>query len=579
MATKQLRTIKISTGFNQQYLEDTLTTDITVLESIFDLIDNSIDAARDHILKGDLGVDKYGLPKDYANYKIHLRLGLKSICIRDNCLGINQKTLSERAFKIAESSNHKYGIGQYGLGLKRALLKFGSRFSMSTDDGLFSYKMSFSNKDLSSSSGINAIEYRTSNIRKTLFVASDLKPDVAFELEYEPWLDNALRMLAIRYAIYIEKGLKISVSCPHHKRYASISGSLPNIRKSSKLTPTNTSFLKDGVKVFIESGIHSEYIFPNEKGHSLTKNRDITEEYGLYFICNDRVIVAHSTEKEHGWKTKWHSEYNGFVCVVRFVSEDPRKMPWNTLKTALRTDGRLFMETRNKLQPIADAYRQEVKKNYLPQKIKSEHTNSPEGELSKPLNTKNDEQKALKKSSKSSIDKIPKPNDWKNLIPPGTPSADNRILQLLIEEGKELSCIALPCSSAVLFRSIIEKILQEYVYKTKNSQNVKNHFYESAEGKKKNHSDKYKNQQGFDISMILGWLKDPNTVQSIIPAEERKPLNLAIKKTADHIKKLNGVVHGNEFVDTSQINNIRNEILPLLEFCLKTMRQMTTEQS
>jgi len=71
----------------------------------------------------------------------------------------------------------------------------------------------------------------------------------------------------------------------------------------------------------------------------------------------------------HGFKTgKWHSEYNGFVCIVRFVSEDSNKMPWNTAKTALKTDSTLFLKVRERIQPIADFYRGEIKKQYPSEK-------------------------------------------------------------------------------------------------------------------------------------------------------------------------------------------------------------------
>jgi len=525
-----IKTLKVNTGINQKYLEETLTTDITVLESIFDLIDNSIDAARDHLLQSKSSTDKYGLPKTYKGYKIHVRLSQKSICIRDNCLGINENTLSNRAFKIAEISDHKFGIGQYGLGLKRALLKFGSCFGMSTDDGEYSYKMRFTNKELAMQSGIKASMFKSTSIRKTLFIASDIKSDVRYELESELWLENALRMLGIRYAAYIAKGLKISISCPHHQTFEKIIGKLPGIRKKSKLTTRNTSFTNDGVTVFIESGIHSEYIFPTEDGHSLTKNRDITDEYGLYFICNDRVIVAQSTEKEHGWKTKWHSEYNGFVCLVRFVSEDPRKMPWNTLKTALRTDGRLFVETRSKLQPIADSYRQEVKKLYLPQKSKvenRENTSTPEDQTTE---TTSNIEPTQQNSVKTNKTKLLKPNDWKSLLDLDPAQADELILQLLLEEARNLPMSTFPCTSAILLRSIIEKSLKQFIYKSKNTKNVIEHFYLSSEGKKKNHTDEQKKHQDLEPGMILNWMKDPNVAQIHIPIEVRKPVLLSVKK-------------------------------------------------
>lgn len=90
MSKQIIKTIEIHAGVSPGYLENTLTTDISVLESIFDLIDNSIDAARDHLLSKNFEVDKFGLPKDYSGYNISIRLSEKSISILDNCLGIEE---------------------------------------------------------------------------------------------------------------------------------------------------------------------------------------------------------------------------------------------------------------------------------------------------------------------------------------------------------------------------------------------------------------------------------------------------------------------------------------------------------
>ncbi len=364
MSRSIIKTIEVQAGVSPSYLEDTMTTDISVLESIFDLIDNSIDAARDHLFQQKFEDDKYGLPKDYSGYSISIRLGEKSISILDNCLGMEEITLTQKAFKTADTSNHRYGIGHYGLGLKRALLKFGTRYAMSSDNGKIAFKMRFNNEMISGNKRLIANAYGSTKRRKTLFVVTDVKTNIAYEIQSKFWFDNAVKMLKIRYAIYAAKGLRISISSSLHEERATIGGCLPSIRSNAKLPPTSKLIKVEGVDVFIDSGIHGEYCFPIEKNYSLPKNKTLTDDFGLYFICNDRVIVASSTASEHGWKTKWHSEYNGFVCIVRFVSEDSSKMPWNTFKTSLKTDSRLFVQVRGELQPIAEAYRQTVKKLY-----------------------------------------------------------------------------------------------------------------------------------------------------------------------------------------------------------------------
>lgn len=374
MSKRKIKTINVLSGVSSSFLEQTLTQDISPLEALFDLIDNSIDAARDHIITSKYAVDDYGLPSNYSGYSIHIRIDNDSIRISDNCLGIEESTLTQKTFRIAEPTKHAYGIGHYGLGLKRSLLKLGSSYAMSTDTGKTAFVMRFNNQNFGgeTSQSLTADQYVSRGKKKALFSVSNLKSNVRHEMKEALWFKNATEQLSIRYAPYVAKGLKLEIRSIPHKQHCCIGGAIPLLRSNAKVSIKRENCEIDGVKIFIDAGIHSGHFFAEEKKHSLANNRAITSQYGLYFICNDRVIVAASSSSEHGFKTnKWHSEYNGFVCLVRFVSEDSTKMPWNTAKTALKTDSALFLRIREKIQPIADFYRGEIKKKY-PSKKKAE---------------------------------------------------------------------------------------------------------------------------------------------------------------------------------------------------------------
>ena len=575
-----IKTIEVKSGVNSDYLENTLTTDITVLESIFDLIDNSIDAARDHLVSKNFEHDIYGLPNDYSKYRINIRLGKKSISVLDNCLGMHESTLSLHAFKTADTSSHRYGIGHYGLGLKRALLKFGSKFAMSSDNGNIAFKMRFDSAMISGDKKLMANAHESSGHRKTLFVVSEIKPSIRYEIQSQSWFENAIKMLKIRYAAYTEKGLKISISSSYFGECLRANGVLPTIRTNSKFKPISKPIQVEGVSIYIDSGIHGKYYFPTEDTYSLSINKTLTDEFGLYFICNDRVIVSSSTANEHGWKTKWHSEYNGFVCIVRFVSEDPQKIPWNTLKTALKTDGLLFVQVRDELQPIADLYRQSVKKLYPATTQKNSRSSSLNGNIP-------NESAGLRNANTSTLastrggETTPKPaapagknqqmhpKNWETLLPVEFPISTDAVLNAFIIESISLKCDSAPCASAILLRATLERALRQFVQKSGEFEAVKVHFYSSSEGQNKNHSDEYKKAQGIDLAMMLAWFSDEKVAMSIFGVEEKPQLWLASKKAKVHTKKLNGVAHGQEFIDTGQVRGIRNEVYPLLKFCVE----------
>ena len=94
----------------KKYLVDGITKDITIEDSIFDLIDNSIDAFPEN---------KNGsLPEDYNNYKIELTLNSDIFSITDHGTGMNSQTLQNNALRFgSHPKHHDTSIGHFGIGL------------------------------------------------------------------------------------------------------------------------------------------------------------------------------------------------------------------------------------------------------------------------------------------------------------------------------------------------------------------------------------------------------------------------------------------------------------------------------
>mgnify|MGYP003945501897 CR=1 FL=1 len=577
MSQQKIKTIKIDTGVNPNFLESTLTEDINPLASIFDLIDNSIDAARDHLLQSKHATDEYGLPADYSGYKIHIRIDSDSIRILDNCLGIEEEVLSKKIFLIADTSNHSFGIGHYGVGLKRALLKFGSNYALSTDTGRAAFKARFDRQSFGGSRNkkINADAYSSNKLRKALFCISKLKPEVKYEISSNQWFDNAITEFSTRYAIFVSKGLQITVRSLIHHKFCEVGVMLPKLRTNGNFPPIKKNPMTiEGVQVYIESGIHEKYYFPTEPGYSLTINRSLTKYFGLYFICNDRVIVASSLSPSHGWTAIWHSEYNGFVCVVRFVSENSGKMPWNTAKTEMRTDSTIFLKAKAQLQPSADFYRKDIKRRYPSKKKKPNNdgvkpstpeTNSPKAPNATPTSPggATNDVNTSKPPAQAIDNQHLHVKNWITLLPQHFPHCDDDVLNAFIIEAITLKSSDAPYAAAMLYRALIEAALKRFVYVTGNVSSVKDHFYLSAEGKKKNHTDAQKDAQGITPPMIFPWLSDNST---LFNDANKARLVMALKKTRQHMPFLNGVVHGNQLTDERTLSDLRNDTVALLEF-------------
>lgn len=581
--------VKITTGIDPAFLASTLTTDIELIDSLFDLIDNSIDAARNVILSQKHNTDIFGLPQDYNGFNISLRISDNKIIISDNCYGIDDSTLEKTAFFVGKRSSHKFGIGFYGLGLKRALLKAGSQFSMITNNENHLYKINFNSNDLAGNQKqITAKRYPSKNKKRTIFIASDLKPEIKHQLQSSDWQDNAFEQLSIRYSEFIKKGLKLTLtfSCSTHRATKPIPSTNPDLRQVSPIIPFGLQKNFGKLKVFFNIGVHEKYKYAGEIDHNPKENSSTTNSFGIYFICNDRVIVAHSRESKHGFLTAWHSEYNGFIAYVRIVTDDPENLPWNTAKTELLVNNPTFLAIKKELEPLAKKYRSQSKQaiNFW-QKLKKDHPETERkklfakkynlGEISLKQGGEKDSKSTVSKKSKnrkSRKDSTLHSEEWKTLLPNSSNYALGRfhIVNNLIIEASRLEIERHPHSAALLYRSIFEGTLKSYINFIKKAEEVKNHFYSSKEGQKKNHSANQQKQQGIDVWMIRSWMLDN---LDILPSGEKSALTLALRKLKNHFQKLNGIVHGQELINAHEVKTIRNETILLLEFLLNAISE------
>lgn len=358
--------VELKTGIDPLFFAETMTTDVELTDAIFDLIDNSIDAARNIIISsGDYDQDEYGLPSNYSEYEIRVDLSSQEIIVADNCFGIDSDSIEDGAFYTGRKSSHKYGIGYYGLGLKRALLKAGNSFSIQSDNGNNLYVADFSYEMLSGDKekALKARKYPTQEKYGTILAVSNLKTDVINQILNLEWFDDFLTYLAIRYSIFIQKGLKIAVrnKICSDKEFAYIDSKLPAIKQGGVISKFKHNMVCDEVSIYFDVGVHQKYIFPGEHNSDPKQNKRLTGEYGIYIICNDRVIVANSFEKKYGFTTSFHSEYNGFLCYVRMISENPASLPWNTTKTEIKVHSPLFVEAKKPIEFLALKYRTQAK--------------------------------------------------------------------------------------------------------------------------------------------------------------------------------------------------------------------------
>ncbi|WP_345960822.1 ATP-binding protein [Pseudomonas sp. NY8896] len=403
--------IEVSFNSDADYLIQGLTSDVSTIECIYDLIDNSIDAARSKIIRASkrFKKDSYGLPASYKGFKIDLDVTSRKVAVSDNCAGIDESTLSDKVFTIGKRSKHAFGIGHYGVGLNRAIFKLGSSVRLMTDNGVHAFSLGFSEMDVRSAvenkSTIQARRLPTSKKSYYKLEIDSVKNDVLSDLGSDTWLDTLRDQIRIRYAIFCAKGLVISVN---KKKVGSFG---PKIRNPDFLEKRAKNFVsQSGVSVYLEAGLHENYrIAKFEIDYEQFKPviKGLTPEYGWYVVCNDRIILVADKTKITGWTTTaWHNEYHGFLGWAHYVSEDPSLLPWDTKKTGINTNNQTHIEVLSSLKELADDYRSRNRNLRQPKSggvasepAKPRGTGAASGLGGKPLGGGADPKEILKKTS------------------------------------------------------------------------------------------------------------------------------------------------------------------------------------
>lgn len=102
-----------------------ITRDITLADCILDLIDNSVDSAWKKEGSSPMVLDD---DTNLSAYRISISVSPQEFYIKDNCGGMSLEDAREHAFSFGKRFSdqiERYGIGVYGIGMKRAVFKLG----------------------------------------------------------------------------------------------------------------------------------------------------------------------------------------------------------------------------------------------------------------------------------------------------------------------------------------------------------------------------------------------------------------------------------------------------------------------
>ena len=306
-----------------------LVRDISLKRAVLDLLDNCIDGAK-NLRPGD--------DADYSGLSVTIEMNGESFTIKDNCGGFDIEKARSYAFRFGRpdgADSTAYSIGQFGVGMKRALFKFGTYFEVesTTEDQRWSMHVD--------------VDEWLSREADWGFSFDKVVLDQKFaEVDWGTRIEarNLRREVGNRFAsIYFRRELAEMIRS-HQREFLAL-GLVVNF-DGRPLTATELSVRAGGS---FQPAIE-EFVFEPKSKAPVTVRLVVgvsdpsPSNAGWYVVCNRRVIISADRSDYTGWGTlaeskenipKYTNAYARFRGVVFFDCEDSRKMPWNTTKTGL----------------------------------------------------------------------------------------------------------------------------------------------------------------------------------------------------------------------------------------------------
>jgi hypothetical protein len=325
-----------------------LVKDIELIRAILDLVDNSVDGARRLRPDGNFG-----------KLTVRIELNDELFRITDNCGGISVELARQYAFRFGRPANMEKttrSVGQFGVGMKRALFKLGKHFRVESTTPSSTFVI---DEDVEQWKTHDRWQFDFSDVREnrkfsvaktgTTVLVTKLHPPVGQEFRLETFKSRLKREIEAAHQESMEHGIAISLNkIPLQFK--------PNeLLNSAELRPAHEEFVPDVyrgktpvvVKMFAGVG-----------------NSDpVAAGWSIY--CNGRLVLESDQTLTTGWGEgggkiipKFHNQFARFRGYVFFDSDDAELLPWNTTKTGVDSDSGLYKSVRQKMttlmRPVID---------------------------------------------------------------------------------------------------------------------------------------------------------------------------------------------------------------------------------
>lgn len=325
---------------------DFLTKDLSLNRAVTDLVDNSIDGAR-RLRPGG----------DYTDLYVNLTLTPSHFEIVDNCGGIPVDIARNYAFRFGRPAGMAatpHSVGQFGVGMKRALFKLGKFFRVTSVADTSQFVLPVDVEEWRGKDEwrfeFAEVEENISNpesARKTTIRVEQLLPGVATEFRLQNFATRLANELQAAHQESIASGLTIRVN-------------------GLALEATTIKLRDSG---YIETGFRLVEYGEGQQKVTVRIYTGVGDSSpgaaGWYVFCNGRLLLEADQTSTTGWGEagetrvpKYHNQFAAFRGLVYFDSEDATRLPWNTTKTGVDDESPIYRSVKEEIllmmRPVID---------------------------------------------------------------------------------------------------------------------------------------------------------------------------------------------------------------------------------
>ncbi|WP_343466428.1 ATP-binding protein [Rhodococcus aetherivorans] len=330
-----------------------LTRDIELIPAIMDLLDNSIDGARAHMNGQDSAEE----------FCVEIEVSEDQFEIRDNCGGIDLDVARQYAFRFgrpAEYKGTKRSVGQFGVGMKRALFKLGDVFSIESHAASTRFKMTVdvkawvADKDPVWTFKMSEAERGydpATNGRGTAIQVTELHASVREDLKDSSFLSLLREQIRFRHQSALAEGIEVRLNGEK------LQGLSSELLSGPDFQPINRTFViqteHGDVAVRIIAGITRLERREIGRDEGEAENFRGGTDAGWWIFCNDRLLLMREKTRLTGWGENlpnYHPQYRQFRGYVYLSAASTEALPWNTTKTGIDEESRVWRQVQTQIK-------------------------------------------------------------------------------------------------------------------------------------------------------------------------------------------------------------------------------------